>query len=193
MIAHIQGRVVELEKDHLVLEIGGVGLQVYVPAYLKGRFHSGDNIFLFTQLVVREESLTLFGFDTKETREFFNLLLGVSGIGPRSALSILSTLDPSVIRRAVIHEQAEIFARVPGIGLKSAQKIILHLKDRIKGVPGIESIPMMGEADSEVLAALTSLGYSVVEAQSALQSIPDDTPQDVETRLRIALQYFSKP
>lgn len=193
MIAHIQGRVVELEKDQIVLEVGGVGLQVYVPTPLITRVRPGENISLFTQLVVREESLTIYGFETKEYRQFFNLLMGVNGIGPRSALSILSTLEPGTIRRAVIHEQAEIFTRVPGIGMKTGQKILLHLQDRIKAVPGMEPLAAMSETDSEVLAALTSLGYSVIEAQSALQSIPAGTPPDVETRLRLALQYFSKP
>jgi Holliday junction DNA helicase RuvA len=193
MIANVQGRVVEIEKDHIVIEIGGVGIQVFIPQQVRNRLHTGESIFLFTVLVVREDSLTLYGFETKESREYFNLLLSVNGIGPRSALSILATLEPEAIRRAVIHEQAEIFARVPGIGRKTAQKILLHLQDRIKAAPGMEPVAVMSETDTEVLAALTTLGYSVVEAQTALQNIPVDTPQEVETRLRLALQFFSRP
>jgi Holliday junction DNA helicase RuvA len=193
MIANVQGRVVEIEKDHIVIEIGGVGIQVFIPQQVRNRLHTGESIFLFTVLVVREDSLTLYGFETKESREYFNLLLSVNGIGPRSALSILATLEPEAIRRAVIHEQAEIFAHVPGIGRKTAQKILLHLQDRIKAAPGMEPVAVMSETDTEVLAALTTLGYSVVEAQTALQNIPVDTPQEVETRLRLALQFFSRP
>jgi Holliday junction DNA helicase RuvA len=193
MIANVQGRVVEIEKDHIVIEIGGVGIQVFIPQQVRNRLHTGESIFLFTVLVVREDSLTLYGFETKESREYFNLLLSVNGIGPRSALSILATLEPEAIRRAVIHEQAEIFARVPGIGRKTAQKILLHLQDRIKAAPGMEPVAVMSETDTEVLAALTTLGYSVVEAQTALQNIPVDTIQEVETRLRLALQFFSRP
>jgi Holliday junction DNA helicase RuvA len=193
MISIINGRVIDLEKDQIVVDVGGVGLQVFVPAHLRSRLHSGESVFLFTHLVVREDALTLFGFETKESREFFNLLLGVSGVGPRLALSILSALDPEAIRRAVFHEQAEVFARVPGIGKKTAQKILLHLQDKVVTSPGLEPVAVMSEADAEVLAALTSLGYSVVEAQSALQNIPANAPQEVETRLRLALQYFTTP
>jgi Holliday junction DNA helicase RuvA len=144
-------------------------------------------------MIVREDALLLCGFETKEGREVFDLLLSVNGIGPRLAMSILSTLTPDTIRRAVFSEQAEIFSRVPGIGNKTAQKIILHLQDRLPSVEGLAPLSKISDVDTEVLAALTTLGYSLVEAQAALQYIPRDTPQDVETRLRIALQYFSTP
>lgn len=135
----------------------------------------------------------LYGFDTSEGREFFELLLSVDGIGPKSALSILSVMNPDAIRRAVFNEQAEVFTRVPGVGKKTSQKILLYLQDRIKAVEGFEPMATMTDVDTEVLSALTGLGYSVVEAQAALQSIPRDTPADVETRLRATLQYFTKP
>ncbi len=119
------------------------------------------------------------------------LLLSISGIGPRLAVTILSTLTPDSIRRAIFNEQAEVFNRVPGVGKKTAQKIIISLQDKISADEGFEPIAAMSEADSEVLSALVALGYSVVEAQSALQSIPHDAPQEVEERLRLALRYFS--
>jgi Holliday junction DNA helicase RuvA len=146
---------------------------------------------LHTFLVVREDSLTLYGFESSEEKEFFSLLLCVDGVGPKTALGVISVLAPETIRRAVIHEQAEIFSRVPGVGKKTAQKILLQLQDRVKSIPGFEPITTISDVDTEVISALTALGYSVVEAQAALQSIPRDTPQDVETRLRIALQYFA--
>jgi Holliday junction DNA helicase RuvA len=177
--------------DSVVIELGGVGLQVYVPAPLHDSLHRGESIFLHTYLVVREDALTLFGFESLEGREFFQLLLTVNGVGPRLALAVLSTMAPDAIRRAVFHEQAEVFSRVPGVGKKTAQKILLQLQDKITPDIGLEPVGAMGDTDSEVLEALTGLGYSVVEAQAAIQSIPHDTPQDVETRLRLALQFFS--
>lgn len=191
MIASLSGRVQEIYADNLVLEVGGVGVQVYVPAPLRDRLHAGDTVFLHTHLVVREDALTLYGFESREGRDFFLLLLGVNGVGPRLALAMLSSLSPDAIRRAVFHEQDEVFARVPGVGKKTAQKIMLHLQDRIPMVAGLEPVAGFSDVDTEVMNALTSLGYSVVEAQAALQSIPRDAPQEIEARLRIALQYFS--
>lgn len=191
MIATLSGRVQEVVNDNLVVEVGGVGLQVSVPQVLRARLHAGESIFLHTYLVVRQDNLSLYGFDTREGRDFFTLLLGVNGVGPRLALAVLSTLTPDAIRRAVFHEQDEVFARVPGVGKRTAQKILLHLADRIPAEAGLEPLARMSDVDGEVLAALTTLGYSVVEAQAALQIIPRDTPEDVETRLRLALQFFA--
>ncbi|HNB51873.1 MAG TPA: Holliday junction branch migration protein RuvA [Anaerolineales bacterium] len=191
MIATLHGKVVYKEKDSLIVEIGGVGLEVAVPAPLRDRTANGDTVTLYTYLVVRENELSLYGFETREEKEFFELLLGVSGIGPKTALSTLSTLNPDSIRRAVFHEQPEVFSRVPGLGKKTAQKVLLHLQDKIKAVDSLSPVAAMTDADTEVLEALTTLGYSVIEAQAALQAIPRDAPQDVETRLRLALQYFS--
>jgi Holliday junction DNA helicase RuvA len=142
-------------------------------------------------LVVRQEALSLYGFETREERELFLLLLSVDGIGPKSALAVLSTLSPDAIRRAIFHEQPEVFTRVPGVGKKTAQKILLQLQDRIPAISGLGPVSAISDVDTEVLGALTALGYSVVEAQSALQSIPRETPQEVEARLRAALQYFA--
>lgn len=192
MIAHIQGEVVGNGKDSLTLQMGGFGVQVYVPAALAQQSHAGEMVFLHTHLVVREDNWTLYGFDHEIDRDFFILLLGVSGIGPRLALSILSTLSVDVIRRAVLAEQAEIFMRVPGIGKKSGQKIVLYLQGKVGETGEMRREVGLLDLDTEVLEALTSLGYSVIEAQTAIQSIPRDTPADVETRLRIALQFFNK-
>jgi holliday junction DNA helicase RuvA len=191
MIAILNGKLIQVDSGSLVVDVNGVGFFVHVPTPLSDQVYPGENIFLFTHLVVRQDMLALYGFDTAEGREYFDLLLLVDGIGPRLALAILSTLTPETIRRAIFHEQAEVFSRVPGVGKKTAQKILLTLQDKIK--PGVELAPIavMSEVDSEVLNALIHLGYSVVEAQAAIQSIPRDAPQDVETHLRFALQYFS--
>jgi len=192
MIVHVQGEVVDICSDSLVLQMGGFGLRVFVPNGLVNQSQPGEKVFLHSHLVVREDNWALYGFERETDRDFFILLLGVNGIGPRLALQILSTLSVDVIRRAVLAEQAEVFTRVPGIGKKSAQKIILHLQGKV-GEVGEAGEPVgMLDVDSEVLDALTTLGYSVVEAQRALQSIPRGSPEDVETRLRLALLFFSK-
>lgn len=191
MIAILNGRVLEVLSDSLVVGVGGVGLQVYVPAALRDRMRPGEDLYLHTCLIVRQDALSLYGFETRDERELFDLLLIVDGIGPRLALAVLSTLSPDAIRRAIFHEQPEVFTRVPGIGKKTAQKILLQLQDRIPAVAGAAPAAALTDLDTEVIAILTGLGYSVVEAQSALQSIPRDTPADVETRLRAALQYFT--
>jgi Holliday junction DNA helicase RuvA len=196
MISILNGRVIEIFPDSIVVGVGGVGLQVFAPAGLRDRLHPGDEIYLHTHLILRADAradaLALYGFETREEKELFVLLLQVDGIGPRSGLTVLSTLSPDAIRRAIFHEQPEVFTRVPGIGKKTAQKILLQLQDRIPAVAGgLAQAAAFNDADTEVVAALTALGYSVVEAQAALQSVPRDTPNDVEARLRAALQYFS--
>lgn len=193
MITSITGKVARTGKDTVTVVVGGVGLEINVPLEVCSQARPGEQLSLHTYLVVREDALALYGFETLEARDYFSLLLGVSGIGPRLALAVLSQLNPESIRRAVINEQPDIFAGVAGVGRKTAQKILLHLQDRIKpGLEDLEPIAAVSETDSEVLAALTGLGYSVVEAQAALQSLPRDAPPDLETRLRLALQYFSK-
>ena len=193
MISILHGSVISQETDGIIVDVNGVGFHVLTPTPLRDRLQPGENIYLFTRMIIREDAWTLCGFETKEGREMFDLLHSVNGIGPRLAMSILSTLSPDTIRRAVFNEQSEVFSRVPGIGSKTAQKIVLHLQDRLPAAEGLEPLSRISEVDTEVLAALTTLGYSLVEAQAALQYIPRDTPQDVETRLRIALQYFSTP
>jgi Holliday junction DNA helicase RuvA len=193
MISILHGSVISQEEDGIIVDVNGVGYHVLVPTGLRDSLQPGENVYLYTRLIVREDAWTLCGFETKEGREVFDLLHSVNGVGPRLAISILSTLNPETIRRAVYNEQAEIFNRVPGIGNKTAQKIILYLKDRLPSGEGLAPLAKISDVDTEVLAALTSLGYSLVEAQAALQYIPRDTPQDVETRLRVALQYFSTP
>jgi len=191
MIASLTGKVIHLEADSAVIEVAGVGFRVSIPLPTRDRLHLGETTFLFTQLIVREDALSLYGFESQEGCDYFNLLLSVDGVGPRTAVSILSALNPDAIRRAVFNEQAEIFTRAPGVGKRTAQKILLYLKDRIKDVDGLGKISMVSDVDTEVLSALTALGYSVIEAQAALQAIPRDAPQEIETRLRLALQYFS--
>ncbi len=167
-----------------------MGLRVFAPSPLRGRLKTGEIAFLYTHLVVREDALTLYGFESQADRELFNLLLGVDGVGPKVALSVLSSMTLDAVQRAVFAEEADLLSRVPGVGKKTAQKIALHLKDKLKPAEALAGVAAMADYDSEVLAALTALGYSVVEAQAAIQSIPKDAPKEVEERLRLALGYF---
>ncbi len=192
MIANIQGEVAAVGEDWVVVQVGGVGLRVFAPAAVCAGTRPGERIFLHTQLIVREDLLALYGFEQEVERETFNLLLGVSGIGPRIALAIVSTLAVDAIRRAVLHEDADAFSRVPGVGKKTGQKILLHLQGKIAAEGPLQSAVGMTDADLDVLEGLVRMGYSVVEAQSAVQSIPRDAPRDEGERLRIALQYFSR-
>ncbi|MGB9640433.1 MAG: Holliday junction branch migration protein RuvA [Anaerolineales bacterium] len=193
MIASINGIVRDIEQDGLVVETHGIGFFVYVPNPLRDIYQIGDPVHLYTQLIVREDALILVGFDRKETRLLFNLLLGVNGVGMRLALAILSTFEADMVRKAIIQNQVDLLSRVPGVGRKTAQKIILTLQDKIGTLSEVDSLARLGETDLAVIEALTSLGYSVVEAQNALQAIPRDTPEDVEARLRAALSYFNAP
>jgi len=190
MIATLRGEITQIEDTALILEVGGVGMRVFAPAPLRTRLKVGEVAFLYTHLVVREDALTLYGFESQADRDLFNLLLGVDGVGPKVALSVLSTLTLDAVQRAIFAEEADILSRVPGVGKKTAQKIALHLKDKLKPSDALAHVAAMTDFDSEVLAALTALGYSVVEAQAAIQSLPKDAPTDVEERLRMALGYF---
>jgi holliday junction DNA helicase RuvA len=192
MIATLHGEIQHKEDNALVVAVGGVGLRVFAAKSLVESLNVGEKTFLFTHLVVRENELSLYGFETVEERELFLNLLGVDGVGPKVALSVLATLSLDAVQRAVFSEEPELLSRVPGVGKKTAQKIVLYLQDRLKPTDTLGRVASMSDADSEVLAALTTLGYSVVEAQTAIQSIPKETSGDVEERLRVALGYFNR-
>jgi Holliday junction DNA helicase RuvA len=192
MIASIRGVVQRVGDDEIVLDVGGVGMLVAVPASVVAEAtRIGKPMFLHTYMAVRDSAINLYGFNTPEERELFEVLLQVSGVGPRLALAVLSHLSPDVLRSAVVQDQPATFASVPGIGQKTAQKIIFHLKDRLE-VP-YSQVVAISEVDTEVLGVLTALGISLVEAQTALQSIPSESPEDVETRVKLALKYFASP
>jgi Holliday junction DNA helicase RuvA len=191
MIASIEGRVQHIDEGAMVVETGGIGFRLEVPAsVLNAAPQIGKNVFLYTRLIVREDSLNLYGFISSEQRELFDTLIKISGIGPQLGLAILSHISPEILHSAVANNQPEALTIVPGIGLKTAEKIIFFLKDRLE--ISLEELKPALERDNEVSAVLTSLGYSMVEIQSALKSIPKDAPDTVEDRVRLALQYFSK-
>lgn len=190
MIASLEGTVTNIGDDHVVVSVSGVGFKVYTTPKIRSSVDLFAPIALHTYLVVREEALTLFGFLTTEERDMFVLLIGVSGIGPKTGLNIIATLSLETIRRAVVQEEPALFDNVVGVGKKTAQSIVLNLQGKLgKSLPG-EFIPIK-DVDADVISALTGLGYSIIEAQSAIQLIPKDAPSDLESRLRIALQQLA--
>ena len=190
MIATLRGEITQIEEASLVVEVGGIGMRVHVPATLRERMKVGESILLYTHFVVRQDAMSLYGFESQGERDLYNMLLSVNGVGPKLALAVLSSLSPDTVQRAVFNEEYDILNRVPGVGKKTAQRIVLSLQDKLKPMDALEQVAAMSDTDGEVLAALTALGYSVVEAQTAIQAIPKDAPKDVEERLRLALGYF---
>ena len=176
-----------MTDGEIVVEVGGVGLRVSVPdSVLQKAPQVGRPVFLHTYLVVRADMLALYGFGDPEEREIFTMLLGVGGVGPRLALAVISHLSMELLQSAIAGNQPDVLVQVPGIGRKTAEKIIIELKDRLD-VPFVLAEPPSA-VDTDVLGALTALGYSLVEAQAAVQSVPSDAPEELEERLRIALK-----
>lgn len=194
MIARLRGTVETISRESIIVMVGGVGFRVIASAAVRQALDGpGSRVDLFTHLHVRENELTLYGFASEQEAELFELLLGVSGVGPKAALAVLAAAPPQTLRAAIANEQADVL-RVPGVGPKTARAIILHLKDKVgAGLPPVSGQVYLTDADAEVIAALTSLGYSIVEAQTALAGVPRDRNIPLEERIRQALAYFAKP
>ncbi len=191
MIASIEGRIAAKSADALIVVVGGIGLRVLCPQPIVVSSHVGEAILLHTHLIVREDELALVGFGSAEELALFELLNRVSGVGPRTALAVLSAMAPDSLRLVISQEQPELLARVPGIGKKTAQKIIFELRDKVGAPEAAEGFAALSEADTAVIDALTALGYSIVEAQRAVQGLPRDLT-DIEARLRRALETFAR-
>ena len=189
MIASLEGTVAHKDTNHLIILVGGVGIEVFAPYTTIEKINS-DRAFLYTRLIVREDALALYGFSTESERGLFDAFVKISGIGPKLAITILGSLSADNIRSAVLNERPEILSRVPGIGKKTAQKIIFELQDKFAA--GLDALPAddFSSLVADVMDALTALGYSIIEAQSAVQSIPADAPDNVEDRVLIALRYL---
>ncbi|HWE88700.1 MAG TPA: Holliday junction branch migration protein RuvA [Pseudonocardiaceae bacterium] len=188
MIASVRGNVLEIGLDHAVVEVGGVGFEVRTtPGTLAG-LRRGQEARLVTTLVVREDSLTLFGFADAQARELFGLLQTVSGIGPRLALATLAVLEPDALRAALAEGNITALTQVPGIGRKGAERLIVELRDKVGALPGTSgptdggSAPAGGSVRAAVVEALLGLGFAAKQAESAVDGVlagnghgPDDT------------------
>ena len=202
MIAHLSGSVAGVSPDGAVIDVGGFGLRVQCTPGTLASLKLGEPARVATSLVVREDSLTLFGFGTEDERNVFELLQTASGIGPRLALAMLAVHSPDALRRAVAAEDVKALTMVPGVGNKGAQRIILELKDRL-GAPGDLAINGAGAAPTsrapswrdQVQSGLVNLGWSARDADAAVDAVEadsgDQTP-DVATALRAALRKLSR-
>ncbi|MFN2110215.1 MAG: Holliday junction branch migration protein RuvA [Anaerolineae bacterium] len=188
MIARLEGLVLSADDGVAVLDVGGVGFAVHIISTMT--LQPGKRATLYTYLHVRENELSLYGFADQDQKDLFEMLLGVSGVGPKAAMNVLSTLSPDTLRRAVLNGQPEALSRAPGVGKKTSESIVLHLKDKIKrqGVAMIE----VAEDDADVIAALTTLGFSIVEAQRALQQLPHDSTLSLDEKIRQALTMLGR-
>jgi Holliday junction DNA helicase RuvA len=191
MIALLDGYVAAKNESSLIVMVGGVGLRVLCPQHTLAEARPGEPIRLHTHLIVREDELSLVGFAGEEELGLFENLTRVQGVGPKLALSVLSYMAPDALRLAIGQDQPDLLTRIPGIGKKTAQKIVLELKDKIGVAEVAEGLAALTEADAAVIDALTALGYSIVEAQRAVQALPRDVV-DVEQRLRLALTSLAK-
>jgi len=196
MIASVRGLIQTIAQDYLVIETAGVGLQVFAPRPTLGALGPiGSEVFLYTHLIVREDALTLYGFSERAQQAFFAVLLGISGVGPRVALSMLSAYAPDEIRAIVARNDAAALARIPGIGKKTAERLLLELKGRLdlKDLPPASpASPATSTLDAELASLLIGLGYNNSEASAAIAALPADAPADLEQRLRLALRYFGR-
>jgi Holliday junction DNA helicase RuvA len=193
MISGIKGSLQAQGPDWVFIEIGGsVTLQVSVPSSLIPLLGEiGQNVRLYTKLVVREDDLQLYGFPTPDALHLFNLLIGVSGIGPRTALSLLSARSPEALVSAILSGDLEAFGGVPGVGKKTAARVILELKGKLEK-EGLMVIADTGASDAETLSALTALGYTAAEARNALRSIGDINGLTLEEKVRLALSHLAR-
>jgi holliday junction DNA helicase RuvA len=193
VIALLSGRVAAAGLGAVVVDVGGVGYEVHVPA---GAVQAGlgQGITLHTHLAVREDALTLYGFVHADDKALFEALLGVTGLGPKLALAALGALGADGLRRAVVGEDVAALTVIPGVGRKSAQRMILELRERLgapgEAVPGPAAVP--AGARMEVREALAGLGYAPAEVQAALEALPDDAATEPEALLRAALQSLGK-
>ncbi len=193
MISSIKGTLTYKTGEYVVVEVGGIGFKVIVPtSTLESLGTVGDTVTLMTHMHVREDILALYGFSTDQERRMFELLINISGVGPKAAISILSATPLDSLYTAIALGNPEILTRIPGIGAKTAGRIVLELKGKIDPNYAASRPSELANADTEVLAALTNLGYSVVEAQTALRSLPADGNLSTEDKILQALRYFAE-
>lgn len=188
MISSLRGLVQFLRNGLVVVDVGGVGYAVRMStSALQKLPRMGQKIELYTHLMVRENDVALYGFTSLAELETFELLLGVTGVGPRVALSILSALSPESLRQVVSHGDVAALTHVPGIGRKTAERLMLYLRDKLAPGEGAALAPPLNATDLDAINALTALGYSVVEAQSALAAVPAEV-KELDARILAALR-----
>ena len=201
MIGYIKGTIAEITPDRLVLENGGIGYEIFVPSsILDSGARQGQELKVYTYLHVREDALQLFGFRSRDELQVYRLLLGISGIGPKAAIGILSAMSVDTLRFAVLSDDAAAIVKAPGIGKKTAQKLILELKDKFSLEEAFEkklaanqqsaAEQINEDAASEAVQALVALGYSGTEALQAVKKVEGAADMDTEAVLKAALKFL---
>jgi Holliday junction DNA helicase RuvA len=194
-VARVRGLIDEKGDDWAIVSVGGIGLLVSVPSTAADALDVGAVASLFTHLHVREDALTLFGFPSRDDLVLFEQLISVSGVGPRVALGLLSALDYGHLTTAIAAGHVDQLRKVPGIGQKTAERLVLELRDKVRPPAAIETParPAVSKsADAEVVAALMGLGYSASEAEAAAAQLPKESAEPLEDRVRLALSFFAR-
>lgn len=196
MIGMLRGKVWEVQAENLVLDVQGVGYQLTVPSGLPAKVRPGQDLVIYTHVYVREDDLSFYGFESLAEKRLFLLMLGVSGIGPKAALAVLSAFAPAEIQTAISSENIDLLTKVPGIGKKTAQRLVLELKEKFKDqIPEVfvtpDKIAGGQRGTNDALETLLVLGYSMAEARQALGQV-NGADLTTEEQVRSALRLLAK-
>ncbi|MFA6097955.1 MAG: Holliday junction branch migration protein RuvA [Patescibacteria group bacterium] len=191
MISHLTGKIIAKTARSVVLDVNSVGYEVAVLPILLEKANKGEELSLFTYLCVREDAMDLYGFKTTEEKNFFHDLIGVTGIGPKSAMTVMSLTSLRDLKKAIAHGDASLLTKVSGIGKKTAERIILELKNKVEISLGQGEELGMSSADSQAIDGLISLGYTAREAREALQQV-DKKITEAKDRIKAALKLLGK-
>lgn len=189
MIGKLRGEIEEITDEYVIINVGGIGYRVHMTDVNVGKIAKQQEAELFIHTHVREDQITLYGFQSQGELGIFELLLSISGIGPKAALGILTVASPSTIKNAIVESDPSVLTRVSGVGKKTAERVILELKNKIDELPISEK--KEARADQEVVEALMTMGYSALEAREAYRSVPKDL-HDVSEKIKHALKAMRK-
>jgi len=191
MIAGLHGKLESVGSDWAIIDVGGIGFQVYMPTSTLSTLGAiGEEVKLYTHLHLREDNATLYGFGSTDELGLFQNLINVSGLGPKLALAMLSTMSVEKLTMAIATGSTDLLTMTPGIGKKVAERLILELKEKLGAGWITTPAAQLAQENTDVLAALTSLGYSIAEANRAVATLPPSSDLSLEERIKQALQYF---
>ena len=202
MIAFVRGTAVDMTENSVIVEAGGIGYEIYMTGTDLSQIHMGEEVKIHTYFNVREDAMQLYGFRSKDDLQMFKLLLGVNGVGPKAAVGVLAGITADELRFAILSDDVKTLSKAPGIGKKTAQKLILELKDKMKLEDAFElklaheqekAVAGLGEISDgrqEAVEALVALGYSSTDALRAVRKVTDVAPDDVEGLLKAAFKNF---
>lgn len=202
MIAFVRGTAVDMTENSVIVEAGGIGYEIYMTGTDLSQIHMGEEVKIHTYFNVREDAMQLYGFRSKDDLQMFKLLLGVNGVGPKAAVGVLAGITADELRFAILSDDVKTLSKAPGIGKKTAQKLILELKDKMKLEDAFElklaheqekvaaGLGEVSDGRQEAVEALVALGYSSTDALRAVRKVTDVAPDDVEGLLKAALKNF---